>query len=58
VREAPPTLIQPGGDGRLTRTLGISLQGAPSGEYSLTLTVKDEKNGQTLTRAEPFTVAP
>ncbi len=29
VREVPPTLIQPGGDGRLTRTLGISLQGAP-----------------------------
>ncbi len=58
VREAPPTLIQPGGDGRLTRTLGISLQGAPPGEYSLTLTVKDEKNGETLVRKEPFTVAP
>jgi VWFA-related protein len=58
VREAPPTLIQPGGDGRLTRTLGISLQGASPGEYSLTLTVKDEKNGETLVRAEPFTVAP
>lgn len=58
VREAPPTLIQPGGDGRLTRTLGISLQGAPPGEYSLTLTVKDEKNGETLVRREPFTVAP
>ena len=45
VREAPPTLIQPGGDGRLTRTLGISLQGASPGEYSLILTVKDEKSG-------------
>lgn len=58
VREAPPTPIQPGGDGRLTRTLGISLQGAPPGEYALTLTVKDEKNGDTLVRKEPFTVAP
>jgi VWFA-related protein len=58
VREVPPTLIQPGGDGRLTRTLGISLQGAPLGEYSLTLTVKDEKSGQTLSRSEPFTVVP
>jgi len=58
VREAPPTLIQPGGDGRLTRTLGVSLQGAPPGEYSLTLTVKDEKTGETLARTEPFTVAP
>ena len=58
MREAPPTLIQPGGDGRLTRTLGISLQGAPPGEYALTLAVKDEKTGETLTRTEPFTVAP
>jgi VWFA-related protein len=58
VREAPPTLIQPGGDGRLTRTLGISLQGAPPGEYALTLTVKDEKTGETLSTTEPFTVAP
>ncbi len=58
VREAPPTLIQPGGDGRLTRTLGISLQGAPLGDYSLTLTVRDEKNGETLSRSEPFTVIP
>ncbi|HEX9187688.1 MAG TPA: VWA domain-containing protein, partial [Vicinamibacteria bacterium] len=32
VRQAPPTLIQPGSDGRLTRTLGISLQGASAGE--------------------------
>jgi len=58
VREAPPTLIQPGGDGRLTRTLGISLQGAPLGEYSLTLSVNDEKTGVTLSRSEPFTVVP
>ena len=58
VREAPPTLIQPGGDGRLTRTLGISLQGAPLGEYALTLSVKDEKSGETLSRSEPFTVVP
>jgi len=58
VREAPPTLIQPGGDGRLTRTLGISLEGAPLGDYSLTLRVKDEKSGETLSRSEPFTVVP
>jgi VWFA-related protein len=58
VREAAPTLIQPGSDGRLTRTLGISLQGAPPGEYSLTLTARDEKSGETRSRTEPFTVAP
>lgn len=58
VRAAPPTLIRPGGDGRLTRTLGISLQAAPLGEYSLTLSVEDEKSGETLSRSEPFTVVP
>ncbi len=58
VREAPPTLIQPGGDGRLTRTLGLSLQGAPPGEYSLTLVVRSEETGVTLERKEAFTVGP
>ncbi|HXK11550.1 MAG TPA: VWA domain-containing protein [Vicinamibacteria bacterium] len=58
LRESPPTLIQPGGDGRLTRTLGISLQGASPGEYALVLAVKDEKTGTTLSQAEPFTVLP
>jgi VWFA-related protein len=58
VREAPPTLIQPAPDGRVTRTLGISLQGAPPGEYALALTARDEKTGESVTRVEPFTVAP
>ena len=58
VRESPPTPIRPGGDGRLTRTLGISLQGAPPGEYSLTLLVRDERTGERLERREPFTVRP
>jgi hypothetical protein len=58
VREAPFTLIQPGGDGRLTRTLGISLQDAPPGEYALTLTVKDERSGATLAQTEELTVVP
>jgi VWFA-related protein len=58
VREAPPTPIRPGGDGRLTRTLGISLQGASPGEYALTLAVTDEKSGEALSRTEAFTVAP
>jgi VWFA-related protein len=58
LREAPPTLVQPGGDGRLTRTLGLSLVGALPGEHTLTITVRDEKTGETLTRTEAFTVAP
>jgi VWFA-related protein len=58
VRESPPTLIQPAPDGRVTRTLGINLQGAPPGEYGLVLTARDEKTGETLMRTEAFTVAP
>jgi len=58
VREGKQTLIQPAGDGRLTRTLGLSLEGATPGEYALTLTVRDEKTDRTLSRTETFTVIP
>jgi hypothetical protein len=58
VREAPLTLIQPAGDGRLTRTLGLSLQGASPGEYALTLNVRDDKSGRTISRTETFSVIP
>ena len=58
VREVPPTLIQPAPDGRVTRTLGINLQGAEPGEYTLVLAARDEKTGEVVTRGEPFTVAP
>ena len=58
VREGAPTLIQPAPDGRVTRTLGIGLQGLATGEYELVLNVRDETTGQALARAEPFTVAP
>jgi VWFA-related protein len=58
VRESPPTTIQPTPDGRLTRTLGVSLQGAARGEYALALVVRNENTSHTLTRSEPFTVAP
>jgi len=58
VREAPPTLIQPAPDGRVTRTLGLSLQGAATGEYSLEVRVRDEAAGRELARQEGFTVAP
>ena len=37
IREAQPTLIQPAPDGRVTRTLGINLQGLPPGAYALLL---------------------
>ena len=58
MREAPPTLIQPAPDGRVTRTLGLSLQGAAPGEYSLEIRVRDEATGREVARTESFTVAP
>ena len=58
VRDAPATLIQPAPDGRVTRTLGISLEGAEPGEYELLIGARDEKTGEVVTRTEPFTVAP
>ena len=58
VRDAPATLIQPAPDGRVTRTLGISLEGAEPGEYALLIGARDEKTGEVVTRTEPFTVAP
>lgn len=56
VREAAPGRIQPTADGRLTRTLGLSLEGALAGAYSLVLTIEDEATGQAVTRTEEFTV--
>ena len=58
VREAPPTLIQPAADGRVTRTLGLSLERAAPGEYSLDIRVRDEATGREAARTEEFTVAP
>ena len=58
VRQAEATLIQPAPDGRVTRTLGISLEGAEPGEYALTLAVRDERTGEVVRRVEPFNVAP
>jgi VWFA-related protein len=58
LRQAEATLVQPAPDGRVTRTLGISLEGAEPGEYSLALGVREETTGAVVTRVEPFTVAP
>ncbi len=58
VREAPASLIQPANDGRVTRTLGLSLEGAPPGEYALEIRVRDETTGREAARVESFTVAP
>jgi VWFA-related protein len=58
VRSAEPTRIRPEWDGRLSRLMGLSLEGAPTGHYTLVLSAEDELTGRTLTASEPFTVLP
>jgi hypothetical protein len=58
VRAAEPTRIRPEWDGRLSRLLGLSLEGAATGNYTLVLTAEDEITGQTLSKSESFTVRP
>jgi VWFA-related protein len=57
LHQAPPTAIEPSADGALARLFGLSLEGAPPGEYSLTLRVTDEGTGEILVRTEEFTVS-
>lgn len=58
VRAAEPTRIRPEWDGRLSRLMGLSLEGAATGSYTLVLTAEDEIAGKTLRVSEPFTVLP
>jgi hypothetical protein len=58
VRASPPTRIRPEWDGRLSRLMGLSLEGAETGNYTLVLSAEDELTGKTLTVTEPFTVLP
>jgi hypothetical protein len=51
-----PNLINPRGDGRVSRMIGFSLAGAEPGEYVLVLRVKDELTGRTLEKRESFRV--
>jgi VWFA-related protein len=57
VRETAATPIHRTPDGRVARTVGVSLDGAGPGEYTLVLTVTDEATGRTLTRTEAFTLS-
>ena len=58
VRAAEPTRIRPEWDGRLSRLMGLSLEGAQTGNYTLVLSAEDEITGKTLSRTESFTVLP
>ncbi len=58
VRSVEPTQIRPEWDGRLSRLMGLSLEGSATGNYTLVLHAEDEVTGKTLTVSEPFTVLP
>ena len=58
VRAAEPTRIRPEADGRLSRLLGVSLEGLQPGDYTLRLGVRDEVTGGVESSSEPFTVVP
>ena len=58
VRAVEPTRIRAEWDGRLSRLMGLSLEGAATGNYTLVLSAEDELTGETLTVSEPFTVLP
>jgi VWFA-related protein len=53
-----PSPLPPGADGRLTRTLAISLRTATPGPHELALTVLDEVSGRTVETVEAFEVTP
>jgi VWFA-related protein len=56
VTRDPASLVQPTGDGGLSRLVGFSLEGASPGEYELVMRVRDEFSGETRVLREPFRV--
>jgi VWFA-related protein len=58
VRASEPTRIRPAADGRLSRLLGVSLEGLEPGDYALLLRARDEVAGAVASSSEPFTVVP
>jgi len=56
VHESEPALIQPRPDGGLSQLVVVPLEGAPPGDYTLTLTVEDRTTHTSLSRTEAFTV--
>jgi hypothetical protein len=54
VRAATPTPIAVALEGRVIRTLTLSLDGLEEGAYELVLEVMDQASGRTLATREPF----
>jgi hypothetical protein len=58
VRASPPSPIKPAPDGRLSRLVGVSLEGLDPGAYELKLSARDEVTGAVAGSSEPFRVGP
>jgi hypothetical protein len=58
VRASGLTRIRPAPDRRLTRLVGVSLDGPEPGDYTLVLSARDEVAGAAARATEPFRVAP
>lgn len=58
VRASEPTRIRPASDGRLSRLVGVSLEGLEPGEYELVLGARDGVTGAMARATEPFRVQP
>ena len=52
----PETPLQPGPDGTLARSLGVPLDGAPSGRYEVIVVVTDHAAGQAAEAREAFVI--
>jgi hypothetical protein len=54
----PPTVLQPGPGGELSRMHPLSLKGLAPGDYLILLEVSDEVAGRTIEIVDPFRVEP
>jgi len=54
----PETALQPAPDGSLSRSLGVPLDGAPTGLYEVIVVVTDLAAGRSAEAREPFEIRP
>jgi len=52
----PPSVISPTEDGKVSRMIGFSLDGAAPGDYVILMRVRDELSGRSVDMREPFRV--
>lgn len=58
VKQLEPRVITAAADGSLSRMAGLSMRGAPPGDYTLMIRVIDEASGKRIDLHEPFALLP